>query len=369
MKQNAKQFIFLFSTLIIFLFPAFTFDLHEQDTEAATREFVSLPNILEKRQNYLNNIEGRSINRLVNVLIVPGHDDEYWGTEFRGVKEVELNRAVAQKLHDYLSKESGINPVLVSDASGYNRIFENYFRRDEKNIEKFIKQIKKDFSKKVDEEEFKQVEKNFHNVAPDDVIYRLYGINRWVNNQNFDLVIHIHFNDHAGRKWNKVGKYDGFSIYTPGKLFANYEISRKLADSIFEELKKIRPISNLPEEENGVIEDHELIALGANESLEAGSVLIEYGYIYEPVFPDPATRDVALDYFAYGTYSGIKKMLNETPVEKLKSQTEILKNKISKDNIEWQFQKALEGKYPPEGKTLRDCPISGYFGECSRAVK
>lgn len=369
MKQNAKQTILLLVLLTIFLIPARTFELYEQDLEAATNQIASLTSILEKRQNYVNQVEGRTINRLVNILIVPGHDDEYWGTEFKGVKEVELNRITAQKLYEYLSLEEGINAVLASDAEGYNSIFERYFRREESKIEKFIKDSKKDFSKKVDTEEFKKVETNFHNIAPDEVIYRLYGINRWVNNQDFDLVIHVHFNDHVGRKWNKVGKYDGFSIYTPGKLFSNYEVSKKLADSVFDELKKIRPVSNLSTEESGVIENHELIAVGANETLEAGSILIEYGYIYETIFLDPATRDTSLEYVAYATYSGIKKMLGEEPRAKENSSVEILKNKVSKDNIEWQFQKALEGKYPPEGKTLRECPISGYFGECSRLVR
>lgn len=355
--------------LFVFILSAQFIEVQEQDTEAATREFATLDGILEKRQNYLSRVEGRTTNRLVNILIVPGHDDEHWGTEFQGVKEVLLNRIVAQKLYDYLSKEEGINPVLASDESGYNPIFESYFRREEDKIEKFIKESKKTFSKKIDEEEFAQVEKNFHNTAPDDVIYRLYGINRWVNDQNFDLVIHVHFNDYRGRKWNRAGTYDGFSIYTPGKLFSNYDVSRKLADAVFVELKKIRPISNLEEEEEGVIEDHELIAVGANESLDAGSILIEYGYIYESFLIDPATRDTALDYFAYATYVGIKKLLGESPVQKEKPETEILKNKTSKENIEWQFQKALDGLYPPKGKTLRDCPISGYFGKCSQIVK
>lgn len=356
----------MLTTLVV---PARTFELHENDLEAASKQFATLDQILEKRQNYFNQAQGRTVNRLVNILIVPGHDDEYWGTEFRGIKEVELNRIVAEKLYNYLSQEEGINPVLASDKNGYNQIFENYFRREENNIKKFIKDTKKDFSKKVDEEDFLQVEKNFHNTAPDDVVYRLYGINRWVNNQNFDLVIHIHFNDHAGRKWNKVGKYDGFSIYTPGKLFSNYEVSRKLADSVFEELKKVRPVSNLEEEEGGVIEDHELIAVGANESLEAGSILVEYGYIYESIFLDPATRDTSLDYFAYATYSGIKKMLGEVPKEKEIREVQVLKNKTSQSNLIWQFNKSLEGVYPPQGKNLRDCPISGYFGKCSLRVK
>jgi len=368
-KQNAKQGIYLFLTLIAFAIFTPTIELHETDLEAASRQFATLDTILEKRKNYFNPEEGRVSNKLVNVLIVPGHDDEYWGAEFRGMKEVELNRIVAQYLHGYLAQEEGINPVLASDDSGYNLIFEKYFRREEDKIEKFIKDMKKSFSKKIDEDEFKQVEKNFHNTAPDEVVYRLYGINRWVNNQKFDFVIHIHFNDHAGRKWNKQGKYDGFSIYTPGKLFSNYDVSRKLADSVFGELKKIRPVSNLEEEKEGVIEDHELIAIGANESLEAGSILIEYGYIYEPVFLDPALRDTALDYFAYATYAGVKKFLNELPKEKEIQEVQTLKNKTSQSNLIWQFNKAFEGKYPPQGKTLRDCPISGYFGVCSQLVK
>lgn len=369
MKQNAKHILITFLFLSLFFIPVQKFELHETTLEASSREFVSLDHILEKRKNYLNDIQVRGVNRLVNILIVPGHDDQYWGTEFRGTKEVELNRIVAEKLYTYLSEEEGINPVLASDQKGYNPIFERYFRREENKIKKFITDSKKDFARKIDEEDFNKVEKNFHNVAPSEVVHRLYGINRWVNNQNFDLVIHIHFNDHAGRKWNTFGKYDGFSIYTPGKLFNNYEVSRRLANSVFEELKKIRPISNLEEEKDGIIEDHELIAIGANESLEAGSILIEYGYIYEPVFLDPATRTVALDYFAYATYAGIKKMLGEIPEEKEIQEVQIFKNKTSQSNLIWQFDKALKGMYPPKGKTLRGCPISGYFGECSMLTK
>lgn len=369
MKQNAKQVFYLLVLLCVFLIPAPTFEVHEKDLEAGSRQVASLSAIIEKRQNFLNRTPGKSGNKLVNILIVPGHDDEYWGAEYKETKEVELNRIVAKNLHEYLSLEEGINPVLASDEKGYNSIFEKYFRREENSIKKFIEKTKKDFSKKIDPEDFEQVEKNFHNVAPGEVVYRLYGINRWVNNQKFDLVIHIHFNDHGGRVRNKPGKYDGFSIYTPGKLFSNHGVSRVLADNVFEELKKIRPVSNHEEEVIGIIEDHELIALGANESLEAGSILIEYGYIYEPLFLDSVLRDTALDYVAYSTYAGIKKTLGEVPRQKNISTPVLLKNKTSQSNLVWQFDKALNGVYPPQGKTLRDCPISGYFGECSKMVK
>jgi N-acetylmuramoyl-L-alanine amidase len=368
-KQNAKTIFFLglLSIIIVVCFPV----IKTQKTggEAAVREFASLTNILEKRKNYFNIPQDRTADRLVNILIVPGHDDEHWGAQFKKTKEVELNRIVAQKLFDYLSREEGINPVLASDTKGYNPIFENYFNREKSAIEEFIKSSKENFSEKINEEDFKDVEKNFHNVAPDDVIYRLYGINQWVNNQKFDLVIHVHFNDYAGRKSTKAGKYDGFSIYTPGKLFSNYDVSRKLADNVFNELKKVRPVSSLEEEQIGVIEDHELIALGANESLDAGSILIEYGYIYEPLFLDTKLRDIALDYFAYATYSGIKKMLNENPASKEIQNVQVSKNKTTQANLIWQFNHGLEGAYPPKNKTLRDCPILGYFGKCSQMVK
>lgn len=355
--------------LVIFTAPVHIFELHNQDIEASNDQSKTIEQILEKRKNYLDKIQSRSANRLVNILVVPGHDDESYGTRFATLKEVELNRILARKLFNYLSKEEGVNPVLASDENGYNPIFETYFLSEKESIEEFISKSKESFSEKILTEHLENVDNDFHNIADSEVAYRLYGINRWVNIQDFDLVIHIHFNDHRGRKKSQVGKYEGFSIYTPGPHFENHELSRILADAIFGELRKIRPVSNLESEAEGIIEDHELIALGANESLEAGSILIEYGYIYEPIFTDPLRRDTSLDYLAYATYSGIMKSMNENPLTKEYSQPNVSKNKTTNNNLIWQFQKALEGLYPPADKTLRDCPITGHFGKCSQAVE
>lgn len=370
MIQNAKHILYLLLLLLIFIAPVHIFELHNQDLEASNDEDPkTMGQILEKRKNYADKVQSRSANKLVNILVVPGHDDESYGTRFKTLKEVELNRILAQKLFHYLSKEQGINPVLASDENGYNPIFETYFLSEKENIEEFIESSKESFSEKILSEHLENVENDFHNVAASEVAYRLYGINRWVNTQDFDLVIHIHFNDHRGRKKTQVGKYDGFAIYTPGPLFENHELSRILADSIYSELLKIRPVSNLESEEEGIIEDHELIALGANESLEAGSILIEYGYIYEPIFTDPLRRDTSLDYLAYATYAGVMRSMNEVPISKEYSLQNTSKNKITNNNLMWQFQKALDGLYPPDEKTLRDCPITGYFGKCSQLVK
>jgi N-acetylmuramoyl-L-alanine amidase len=371
-KEHAKTLgyalVFLGLIALVALIP----DLgtkQDHNSAAAVSSAKTIEQILQKRKNFTERAQGRSAQRLVNILIVPGHDDEYWGTHHKNLKEVELNRQLAENLYDYLVKEEGINAVLSSDRSGYNTIFDAYFKRERDDIAKFIEETKAKFNEKKESEQLAIIEKNFHNPAPGDMALRLYGINRWVNEADFDLVIHIHFNDHANRNKSKIGKYTGFSIYTPGKEFENYELSRRLADSIFNEMKKIRPVSDLPEEEGGVIEDYELIALGANESLDAGSVLVEYGYIYENIFTDSSLRKPALDYMAYATYVGIKNLLGEEPMRKESKVVKTTKNKTTAANLEWQFQNAIYGAYPPAGKSLRDCPIGGYFGKCSMEVR
>ncbi len=371
-KRHTKVFgyIFLFLGIVglALLLPA-TRTNSSKDPAATVGGTKTISQILQKRTNFHTRTQARSAPRLVNVLIVARHDDEYAGTGYKSLREVDLNRQLAEDVHAYFANEEGINAVLSSDSSGYNSIFEKYFQREQGDIAAFINEAKRDFEMKFTQEERAALEKNFHNPAPGDMALRLYGINRWVNDADFDLVVHIHFNDYRGRSRNKVGKYEGFSIYTPGKELPNYDLSRRLAASIFDELKKIRPVSTLPAEEEGVIEDHELIALGANESLEAGSVLVEYGYIYEEIFTNPDLRKVSLDNMAYATYAGIKKMMGEDPVPRALAAVQTTKNKKTANNLEWQFQKAFAGLYPPPGKTLADCPVTGYFGECSAKVR
>lgn len=367
MKENAKQILYLFCGLSLLLLPVETFNFVQSNTSALVTQSKTLDLILKKREAYKNLEQGRGINKLVNILIVPGHDDEVYGAEYKNLKEVELNRELSKKIQEYLLKEGGINPVLASDENGYNLIFENYFKRERASIEEFIKNSKEIFALKIHGTDFDAGD--FHNPAVQSVVYKLYGINRWINVQDFDLVIHVHFNDYPGRGRNNIGKHSGFSIYAPGENFSNYQLSRDFAEVVFEELQKVQTVSTLKSESEGIIETHELIALGANESLEAGSILIEYGYIYESNFVDEEKRKITFDYFAYATYSAIKKLLNETPQEKIFTSTTISKNKTTLDNLEWQFQKALQGKYPPEGKTLQNCPITGYFGSCSLEAK
>lgn len=369
--SNAKtlRYILLFLVLVGGL--ALFSNLSKKQPEALTAKVSdarTIAQILQKRTNFQTRAQARGADRLINVLIVPGHDDEYTGTSHKSLREVDINRQLAEDVYAYLVQEEGINAVLSSDSSGYNPIFDAYFQRERSDIVSFMETVKEEFERRKASGEVALEEGNFHNPAPGDMALRLYGINRWVNDADFDLVIHIHFNDEAGRNKSRVGKNSGFSIYTPGREFENYELSRRLADSIFNEMKKIRPISSLKAEETGVIEDHELIALGANESLDAGSVLVEYGYIYESIFTDASLRKVSLDHMAYATYAGVMRLLGEEPIAKEMDEVRVTKSKTTAANLEWQFQRAWEGEYPPEGETFEDCPIAGFYGSCSTRV-
>jgi N-acetylmuramoyl-L-alanine amidase len=367
MNKKAKIKFSLLIMLCIFLFP-FMISNSSLAAKGELKTFKTAEELLEKRKRYFTPSSVVVPDRILKILIVPGHDDQYFGAVYKDVKEVELNRIVAQKLAEYLQREPGIEVTIAHEQNMYNPFLQFIFSMYKNDIENFIENSKYNFLKKIKKQKIELQDTGFHNTALPEVRHRLYGINWWANYMQADLVIHIHFNDYAGRKGSEK-KYDGFSIYIPGEHFGNHALSKSAANFVFEELKKIRPVSNLPQEQKGIIEGHELIAIGSNESLHAGSMLIEYGYIYEDVFHNPIIKDAKFDYLAYSTYVGIKKFLGENYFAKPSQVLDIQKNKTTRDNVTWQFEKAFEGKYPPEGKTLRDCPITGFLGGCSQMVK
>lgn len=275
--------------------PSYIFDHQDHELEAANSKVVTLDQILKKDK--------------VKILIVSGHDDEYWGTQFEDTKEVELNREMAQHLYSNLSKDKNFVVTQVSDKNGYTSIFKKYFKNEKIKINLFIKKSKNKFSNKIQKNNIEQVEEGLHNLAPSEAAFRLYAINKWVNENKYDLVIHVHMNDYGNRQKNSVGTEKGFVIFTPSKTFQNYDLSRKLSDSVFDELKKVQTVSSFFAEREGVVEDNGLIALGSNDTLTAGSILIEYGYIYEDVINNPLKRDTTFDMFAEATHQGLKDLL------------------------------------------------------------
>lgn len=307
----------------------------------------------------------------IKILIVPGHDDINSGTEHNGVREVDLNRKLSSKIYNLLSDEPGFEVVLASDQNGYNQTLIDYFNNNEQDINKFITSSKEDFNKKIKDEGEILEQQVYHNSAPADAAFKLYGINKWVNENKFDFVIHIHFNDYGGRRRDANPRYSGFSIYIPGEKFPNHKLSVELAESIFEKLKNIVPPSDNEIEAGGIIKDYELIAVGAHETLDAASILIEYGYIYEPHYTDSGVSELIMDELAKYTYTGVKNFFGEDVY--LKEEKHIFTNDLflnkkirSKENFMLQKTLAMAGYYPPEGKSLNECPISGLFGPCTQ---
>ncbi len=318
-------------------------------------------------------------NRGLRILVVPGHDNEHSGTEFGGLREADLTLAAAEQLRNYLQADGHFIVATTRDfkTGEYLPEFANYFRDEREEILSFRTQLRQKFVELVSTDEVEERTIVEHNFAPAEVGLRLYGINKWANEHDVDLVLHLHFNDYPGRRWGTAGRHNGFSVYIPERQYPNAEMSSILGAAVFNELKQVMPVSSLPLENVGLVEDQELIAIGSHGSRDGASFLVEYGYIYEPQLVDPDVRGKMLPEIAWQTYAGLKKHFDPyapLPVTLLRPtdvQSE-LKEGIRGSGEVLVLQRTLlkEKMYPPAGKTLRDCPLTGNFGGCTReAVK
>ncbi len=331
---------------------------------------------LQNRYDRFSDGRNHVANR-IKVLIVPGHDDVHHGADFNDLKEVDLNRELAKNLYQYLLKDKNFRVFLAADENGFNEKITSYLEDEKNEIEKF-KNFKKQVTQELIDSGEIQIEQYVaHNSAPEEVVNVLYGINRYANEEDFDIVIHVHFNDYPRKNKKEAGEHSGISIYVPASQFLNGSASKEMAESIFERLTKVFSPSTHPVEQAGVIQDSELIAVGAFNSVDSVALLIEYGYVYEPQFVDPVLRSVALKELAYQTYFGLKNFFDgEFETEK---ETALFPyfwsrdfNGKEKDNIDvfaLQMFLRLNELYPPENN-FKDCPINGSFGECTiQAVK
>ncbi|MDE1971230.1 MAG: hypothetical protein KGI50_06690 [Patescibacteria group bacterium] len=127
------------------------------------------------------------------------------------------------------------------------------------------------------------------------------------------------------------------------------------------------------------MDDPELIAIGANNTSDAASMLIEYAYIYEPQLIDPNLRNMAIKDLAFQTYLGLQDFFDPTEALKLSKPydtlilphtwTESLSGRGAPSQDVFALQTALtyENLYPPYNKTKNDCPRSGVMGSCTKA--
>jgi len=247
----------------------------------------------------------------IKILLVPGHDNEVWGAQYGNIKEAAMNLAVANRIYSILEKDKRFEVYITRDNStplGYTKEFTDYFTLHWADIIAFEKSKKQEMQNDITSGEFIQKENVPHHQVSSDVAIRLYGFNKWANENKIDAMIHIHFNDYPrSSKWT-IGKYTGFAIYIPDGQLANWKESGQLAADIFIQLKKKYHTSTYKPELGGLIPDQKLIALGSNGTLSGTvrSVLIEYGYIYEKKFRDYTTRHQAYQDMADRTVQGIE---------------------------------------------------------------
>ncbi len=307
----------------------------------------------------------------VKVLIVPGHDNAQGGTEFKGIKESAINAYLGEQLAQYLKKDPYFDVVLLRSQTDYNPIIKKYFAENRAQIKDFIKKHASTMKELVGVGAIDTVSGVEHNEAPAETILKLYGTNKWANENGVDFMIHIHFNDYGGRKWNQYGTYSGFAIYTPEAQYSNAKTSNALAQTLFDRLKTFYPVSNISKERVGVVPDQELVAIGANNTLDPASVLIEYGYIYESGIQTKTVKNSYLKDLAFQTFLGVEDFFgvekNKYPLSHLPFSltTTLQKGDTGHAVLALQSGLALQGFYPPAGKDSRTCPLAGSLGPCT----
>ena len=321
----------------------------------------------------------------VKILIVPGHEPDYGGAEYKDptygpVLERELTVELGQDLQDFLKADGHYQTFITRDTQAWNPVFADYFKQSWASIISWMKDARQDMAYLISVgSTTKPVAQVIHHAVPDDVAIRLYGITKWANDNDIDITVHIHFNDYPGHG-SGSGKYTGFAIYVPEHDYANSPTTRVIAKTVFSRLAKYNAVSDLKGESTGIVEEPDLIAIGANNTANSASMLIEYSYIYEPQVTDPAVRHTFLKELAYETYLGLQDFFAPVAAAKLSYTYDTLmlphswgspllgKNDAPEDVFALQTALVQDGDYPPTGRTMNDCPRSGKIGPCTKTA-
>ena len=315
----------------------------------------------------------------IRILLVPGHEPDYGGAEFGSTKERDLTVELANNLQQILANNSKYQVFVTRGTTAWAPEFADYFKNSWQNIIDWVKAYQQESINLVSVNSSNGKPRVYHNKAPQNVALRLYGITKWANENNIDIVIHIHFNDNPGHSSKTAGKYSGFTIYVPEKQYLNSTTTQAIAQTVFRRLVKYNPVSDLLGESNGITYEPDLIAIGAYNTADAASMLIEYGYIYEPQFTNPAVRDLALKDLAFQTYLGLQDFFDPSNTIDLANSYDTLvlphewrmpmsvKSPSSQDIFSLQTAFIYNGLYPPTKMGMNDCPRTGTMGACTKA--
>jgi len=315
----------------------------------------------------------------VRVLIVPGHEPSYGGAEFRNLKERDMTVELANDLYGYLNTDSHYVVFQTRDTKNWNVDFADYFKNNWDTIVAWQRAAIAETRHLISIGSTTRSTANIvHNTAAKDVAVRLFGITKWANDNSIDITVHIHFNDDSLHGANTPGTHSGFAIYVPDNQYGNSTTTKAVAESVYKKLSEYNPVSDLPAESAGIVNEQDLIAIGVDNTANSASMLIEYGYIYEPQFADPATRSLALKDLAYQTYLGLEDFFNpavgvtldrsyDTVALPYSWTKQILTAKTKGPDI-FALQTALsfDGEYPPAGSTKNECPRTGVIGACTQ---
>ncbi len=342
---------------------------------AATKSKSAVPPAIPAAELQAKYAAALTSGEKVRILIVPGHEPTLGGTEYEGFYEREMVLEIAEKLAGSLAANPHFEVMTTRTVLGWTPEFASYFKSGEKKTKKFVADQRKVFEKNVKKGDVEErTEEVPHATARNDIAIRLYGVNRWANENGIDLLVHLHINDTGGGEALRKST-SGYAIYVPDAQYGNGPASAPIANAIAARLSALSATSTLPIEDKGVVEDQSLIAIGSYGTLAAPSVLIEYGYITEPKFLHIETRRTVSTDLAYQTYRGIQDFFKDPSPVRYPSLVLPYawmegKHKDGANVHTYALQAALRslGFYPGDGKTLTACPISGIWDECTTAA-
>ncbi len=318
----------------------------------------------------------------IHILVVPGHSPNEGGAEYHSLKERDIVVKIADNLADFLKNDqnaaggtSRYSVVLARDAKQWDPIFQDYFKKEWDTLPAWITQYHNQMAMlEASGKIVKASGEVDHNTAPPAGVKRLYAINKWVDENNIDIAIHIHLNDNPRPNMNTPGQYSGFAIYVPEHQYSNAGATKEVANNIFKRMSTYFPVSSFKQESSGVVEDQELIAIGSNNTVNGVSMLIEYSYIYEPMFSTGPMQDIAAKELAYQTYLGIEDFFGKTTSAGTDMNATLpytwakdfhLGDGPEPDIFAMQVALLQKGYYPPAGKSHNDCSLTGTLGPCT----
>jgi hypothetical protein len=313
----------------------------------------------------------------VRILIVPGHQPDAGGTVFDGIYERDVAVDIADALAALLTQNPHYEVMVARTKTAWNPVLQNYFDTHALEIDAFQKSLSLQMqSHLTDGSILPEIDQVYHNSASSNAALQLYGINKWTSDNKYDITLHLHVNDEAGRHTGAVGEYDGFAIYVPDHQYSNAEASTAIGEAIAVRLNAYHATSTLPKEDVGVVPDQKLIAIGSNNSADNAALLIEYGYIYEPQFRDSSVRSVAVTDYVLQTYLGLQDFFKDSVPSVYGSVsfpydwTKVTGKQDERGPGVYALQAALHylGYYPSSGKSFSECPVSGVAGDCTHSA-